>query len=241
MRAYDTKLARQQERIAQTPQMRAQRETIVTALDPSPGEDVLEVGCGNGHLSERLAGIVGAGHVAAVDPSPDMVAHASDRAGIGAKVAGAEALPFADASFDALVAAQVYCFVDELKTAVAEAHRVLRPGGRLVILDTDWASLAWSGLDAATTAAMRRIFESHYAHADIPARLPPLLEARGFDGVTVTPWRIEDEGDGDGYGTLAANPSAQHLKGADRERWEASEGKRGRFTLDRMLIRARRG
>ena len=71
MRAYDTKLARQQERIAQSPQMRAQRARLLAALSPSAGERVLEVGCGNGHVTAELADIAGPSNVAAVDPSVD--------------------------------------------------------------------------------------------------------------------------------------------------------------------------
>lgn len=240
MRAYDAKLARQQERIALSPQMIAQRARLIAALAPSFGERILEVGCGNGHLTAELADMLGPSNVAAVDPSGDMVADTQSRAGVDAKIAGAAVLPYDDASFDALVAAQVYCFVDELGTAAAEAARVLRPGGRLVILDTDWSSLNWSALDKGVTGAMRRIFESHYAHADIPERLPRLLEAHGFHDVTVTPFTIEDDGAPNDYGTLAGTSSAQHLKGTQRASWDAAEGKRGRFTLRRMIVAARR-
>jgi arsenite methyltransferase len=64
------------------------------------------------------------------------------------------AMPFPDASFDAAASTQVYEYVEDMAAALAEARRVLRPGGRLLVLDTDWDSIvpeadAWA-LDLTT-------------------------------------------------------------------------------------------
>ena len=91
---------------------------------------VLEVGCGRGELAQRLVRYLGA-EVTAVDTSPRMVELTRAR-GVDAVVADAEALPFADGTFDAVVAAWMLYHVQNLDRAVAELHRVLRRGGRFV-------------------------------------------------------------------------------------------------------------
>jgi SAM-dependent methyltransferase len=90
---------------------------------------VLEVGPGPGELAERIAAELGA-DVLAIDVSPRMVELTRAR-GIDARVGDVQALPFADASFDLVVAAWVLFHPSDLDRALSEIARVLRPGGRL--------------------------------------------------------------------------------------------------------------
>jgi ubiquinone/menaquinone biosynthesis C-methylase UbiE len=94
------------------------------------GARALDVGCGPGALTIALAGRLGASHVAAVDPSEPFVAacHARvPRADV--RTATAEALPFADGSFDAVLSQLVVNFLADAPGAVAEMARVAAPGG----------------------------------------------------------------------------------------------------------------
>jgi SAM-dependent methyltransferase len=94
--------------------------------------DVLDVGTGEGQVA-RLAAEIGAARSIGVDPTRAQVEVARQRAG-GAHHAraGAAALPFAGASFDAVVACLVFEHIVEVDAALAEVGRVLRPGGRFL-------------------------------------------------------------------------------------------------------------
>jgi SAM-dependent methyltransferase len=93
--------------------------------------DVLDLGCGDGQISRLLASNGAGRRIVGVDPTWNQVRVARDRGG-GPVYARSEAanLPFAAASFDAVVACLVFEHIDDLDGAVREVARVLRPGGR---------------------------------------------------------------------------------------------------------------
>ncbi|MEP6631177.1 MAG: class I SAM-dependent methyltransferase [Lapillicoccus sp.] len=94
------------------------------------GMRVLDVGCGPGALSVELVQRVGVHRVTAVDPSEPFVTAARERLpGVDVQRAGAEELPFADASFDAVLAQLVVQFMTDPAVGVAEMARVAKPGG----------------------------------------------------------------------------------------------------------------
>ena len=111
---------------------------ILRLLTARPIEDLLDAGTGTGRMLELLA--PHARHAIGIDVSPDMLAIARDRlmrAGLpGAQVRLADIyrLPFAG-GFDAVLFHQVLHYLDDPGAAVAEAARVLRPGGRLLLAD----------------------------------------------------------------------------------------------------------
>jgi SAM-dependent methyltransferase len=93
---------------------------------------VLELGCGPGALTELLARRFGPSRVAAVEPSAPFAAACRARVpGVDVRVAGAEVLPFPDASFSAALSQLVLSFVGDAPRMMAEAMRVLRPGGTI--------------------------------------------------------------------------------------------------------------
>lgn len=94
------------------------------------GQRVLDVGCGPGALTSELVARLGAGNVAAVDPSESFVhAAAARNPGVGVVRASAEALPFADDIFDVALAQLVVHFMADPVAGLAEMGRVTRPGG----------------------------------------------------------------------------------------------------------------
>lgn len=112
-------------------------ERLVLALVGSvSGKRVLDVGCGDGVLSVRLA--QAGGIVTGLDDDPHMLAAARERASTSGAAAAfvegdARTLPFDDSSFDVVVAVTVLCFVADAERAAKEMARVLRPGGCLVL------------------------------------------------------------------------------------------------------------
>lgn len=106
----------------------------------APGMRVLDVGCGPGALTSELVRLVGAGAVAAVDPSPSFVAAARERhPGVDVREAPAEALPFADGAFDAALAQLVVHFMTDAVAGLREMARVTRPGGTVAACVWDHA------------------------------------------------------------------------------------------------------
>lgn len=101
----------------------------------SPGDDVLDVGCGTGVAARCASARVGArGHVVGVDLSGGMIATARRASpDIEFRVMDAESLQFRTASFDALISLCAVLHFPSISTAVAEMHRVLRPAGRLAV------------------------------------------------------------------------------------------------------------
>jgi SAM-dependent methyltransferase len=96
----------------------------------APGQRVLDVGCGPGALTGELVERLGAGAVAAVDPSEPFVAAARERhPGVDVRQASAEQLPFADGAFDAALAQLVVHFMSDPVAGLREMARVTRRGG----------------------------------------------------------------------------------------------------------------
>ncbi len=106
------------------------------------GDAVLDIGCGAGVDSLVAAHLVGAGgRVVGIDVTPAMIARAQAhlaRLGwpqVSFRVADAEALPFPDNDFDAVISNGVFNLTVNKAKALQEAHRVLKPGGRLMLAD----------------------------------------------------------------------------------------------------------
>ena len=125
---------------------------VLEWLAAGPGERILDLGCGDGQLSVRLAATGAV--VVGVDASEAMVAAARAR-GIAADVASAESLPYADASFDAVFSNAVLHWVRDHDAMMAEVRRVLKPGSRFV------AEMGGHGNVAAIHVALRAVLLRH--------------------------------------------------------------------------------
>jgi ubiquinone/menaquinone biosynthesis C-methylase UbiE len=168
-----------------TPQITEQRLRFRTALAARPGERGLDVGCGAGHLACELSTEVGpSGRIFAIDRNHEAVSASKARVNreqvaniVNVSLGDAASLEFPDESFDFVTATQVYCYVPDVTRAVREATRVLRKGGRLLILDSDWDMCAWGSKDPLLTRRMIHARARQFAHAHLPRELHLLLRA----------------------------------------------------------------
>ena len=177
-----------------TPAERAAWDRILDlALPRRPGLDALDAGSGTGFLSFELA--ARGHHVTGVDFAPAMIAEARRKAterslAVWFEAGDAEQLPFAPASFDLVISRHVLWTLPHPETAIHEWIRVLRRGGRLVIVD--------SQLDGGAAPPTSENARTSAEYAAIGDRLPflggrprghieSLLKAHGLAGVASDP------------------------------------------------------
>ena len=141
---------------------------VVELLAPQPGERILDLGCGDGALTKKLADL--GCDVAGVDASAAQV-EAARKLGLSAQVVNAEALPFHE-EFDAVFSNAVLHWIRNADEMIAGVYRALRPGGRFV------AECGGYGcVDRIRTALVQG------------------LDRRGMDGEAHVPWYFPTPGD----------------------------------------------
>jgi SAM-dependent methyltransferase len=102
-----------------------------------------------------------------------------------------------DGAFDAAMSVQVLEYVPDVAAALADIHRVLRPGGRIVLWDVDWATVSWHTADHARMRRMLDAWDHHLVHPSLPSTLMRHLHDAGFSDVTI---------DGHAFVTAALDP-----------------------------------
>lgn len=184
---FDAEVSRQIEAVYRTPDVVEQRRAVRAALALRPGDRVLDVGFGPGLLAAEMAGEVGpSGRICGIDVSDSMLAIARTRAdvpggpGLELELASVERIPHPAESFDVVVSTQVFEYVEDVAAALAEVRRVLRPAGRVVLLDTDWGSVVWRSSDDERMARVLTAFEDHLADPHLPRTLADVLVKTGF-------------------------------------------------------------
>jgi arsenite methyltransferase len=185
---FDESLAEQLEVLYRSRDVLRRRALIREALGAQPGERILDIGCGPGfYVAELLDEVGPEGTVVGVDGSAAMLAVAAHRCEGHANVAFHEAdvqsLPVEDATFDRALCVQVLEYVPDVESALTEMHRALRPGGRLVVWDVDWATVSWHSSYPDRMARVLQAWDAHLAHPSLPRTLTAQLRAVGFEDI----------------------------------------------------------
>lgn len=170
--------------VERMPDAAALRVRSYELLGADAGTSVVDVGCGTGRavaeLTERGVRAVG------VDPGEEMLAVARDRwPEADFRSAGAYDLPLPDASMDGYRADKVFHVLAQPDRALAEARRVLAPGGRIVLVGQDWDTLVVDSDDHVLTRTIVHARADLVASPRVARGHRNLLLDAGFDGVAI--------------------------------------------------------
>ena len=175
---------------AANPAIRRLKQRSYELLCASEGSRVIDVGCGPGIDTSELGLRVGpTGQVVGVDHDAAMVAAAETearRVGVSGwtrhQVAAGTALPFATDSFDAARSERMFQHLADPgpALALAELRRVTRPGGRIVVADTDWGTLSVDLDDVELERRIVRLHVSRFWNGFAGRRLPRLFVTQGL-------------------------------------------------------------
>lgn len=136
-------------------------EDVIELLQPRAGERILDVGCGTGELTARIA--ASGAQVVGLDSSPEMIAAARGRFSDAARFVVADAADFAfDAPFDAIFSNAALHWVKDMEGAVVCMARALQPGGRFVVEMGGRGNIA--RLTAAIDGAVLAVTGAHAEH-----------------------------------------------------------------------------
>jgi ubiquinone/menaquinone biosynthesis C-methylase UbiE len=162
---------------------------LIAQAELADGQHILEIGCGTGNLTVRAKRSQPGADVVGSDPDPRALDRARRKAaglaGIRFDHAYAQRLPYADGEFDRVLSSMMLHHLDaEAKPdAAAEIFRVLRPGGRLHLVDLGGEMTDSDGLSA------RLVRRSAHAAGNLGDAIPRLLQAAGFDCTEVATHR----------------------------------------------------
>jgi ubiquinone/menaquinone biosynthesis C-methylase UbiE len=182
---------------AQKPEgIQASKRLMLERMALTPGQAVLEVGCGPGTDVFDLVEIVGpTGRLVGLDASEAMIAEARRRASerqvpITFEVGEVRALPFPDATFEVCRAARVLEHLPDAERALSEMIRVTRRGGRVVVFDFDWDTLIIDHPDKETTRTIVLSYSDSIRNGWIGRQLPRLFKEQGLAGLSIDPVQV---------------------------------------------------
>jgi SAM-dependent methyltransferase len=171
--------------IAAFPAVQRLRAAAVDLLAPRLGDRLVDVGCGTGDQVRTLAAAVGPdGAVLGVDSSATMLAEARRRTPdawpwVEYRLGDATALDIDDASVDGARCERVFQHLADPATAMAELVRITRPGGQIVVIDTDWGMHVVRGADPRLTARVLAAWADLSANGRAGSGLAALFAAAG--------------------------------------------------------------
>ena len=164
------------------------RAETARRLNLAPGQKVLDLGCGIGGATFPIADIIGpTGLAVGVDISSAMIDVANRRAagrpGIEFRVGEATAIPYLDGFFDGARSERVFLYLPDRLAAIREMKRVLKPGSRLCLIDTDIDSTAIYSIKPALTRKMTSTVAASMPNPNSARELPALARRAGLKDI----------------------------------------------------------
>lgn len=164
------------------------RAETVKRMNLAGGHKVLDVGCGIGGATFPLADITGpSGLAAGVDISSALIGvatgRATNRSGLEFRVGDACAIPYPDGFFDVARTERVFLYLPDRLAAIREMKRVVKPGGRVCLIDTDVDCTAIYSANAALTRKMTSIVAASMPNPNSARELPALARQAGLKDI----------------------------------------------------------
>ncbi|MDC0229341.1 methyltransferase domain-containing protein [Deltaproteobacteria bacterium] len=184
--------AEELEKSYQLPEIVRQRQHTLNKLSVKRGEKILDVGCGVGFLSYEIGLQTGdSGRVSGIDQNSEMIRRAKKRCenlrNTKFSEANADDLPFPEESFDAACCTQVLLYVKDVAKVISEIKRVLKPAGRIIVVETDWRGVVLNSDYDSITRKIFSAWDKTVQSPNLPVRLAPLLLSNGFCKIDVDP------------------------------------------------------
>ncbi|UOM34975.1 trans-aconitate 2-methyltransferase [Acuticoccus sp. I52.16.1] len=177
---------------------------------------IVEIGAGTGAVARRIAARFPQAEVHGVDPSPQFIAVAESQPGpnLSFAVGDGRSLAEPDGSADVALLHTVLTHVPDPAPLVAEAVRILRPGGALVVCDADFSKLTMAAFEGDPLGACSRVFvENYVTDPYLVAKLPALAAAAGLTVAHFSLANRLDRGHGAGVGQLRMANSVMVAQG----------------------------
>ena len=185
------------DRVQDAPDVRSTREDLLARLGIGDGDTVLDLGCGTGDHTREVAALVApGGRAVGLDFSTSMISEATRRqaksdAPASFQQGDAQQLPFETGTFDACRTERMLCHVPDCEAALREMARVVRPGGRVGVIDVDCAGTFIDSSDRALTAAFVNTMTDVINNPWIGRTLRRRMNEIGLVDVDVQPRVIE--------------------------------------------------
>jgi ubiquinone/menaquinone biosynthesis C-methylase UbiE len=223
------------------------RSRALSQLQLEPGDQVVDLGCGPGTVTVLMAAAVGkSGRVIGVDVNAQMTA-AADRAASQARVSDIVShrtddctkLAFDSGIFDACYCERVFQHLsgDGPMRAAAEVLRILKPGGRFSIIDTDWSTMSIETSEHDLEQRVLKAWLGRFENAASGSLLEQLATAAGAAGVHVDSTSVEMSADGNTAALVMATAN-QALTPSERPAWlsSLSESRRAKLPFGRITM-----
>lgn len=178
-----------QRKLTESHQGHARRMAVFDSLQIDPGQVVLDLGCGGGHLVRELALAVGKnGRVVGLDASAEQIEAArtlcSDLPVAELVEGDASNLFFDDDTFDGLACIQTLEYILDPDRALAESRRVLKPTAKAAFVSVCWDHWRFHGAEPVLNDRLHDAWRAHCAHQMLPLEMPRRLSAAGFGAIT---------------------------------------------------------